>query len=88
MVSASEPPDPADADELERARVAEDELAFLALLRKMLDNLMDAHKVESIADLPHASHLVRRTVEECAVAKRIPPEVAVEIARRDLGFPR
>jgi inorganic triphosphatase YgiF len=86
-VSASEPPDPTDADELERARVAEEELAFLALLRKMLSHLMDAHKVESVADLPHAPHLVRRAVEECAVAKGIPPDVAAEIARRDLGFP-
>jgi hypothetical protein len=86
-VTASDSPDQADAEELERARAAEDELAFLTLLRKMLSHLMDAHNVESIADLPHAPDLVRRAVEECAVAKGIPSEVAAEIARRDLGFP-
>jgi hypothetical protein len=86
-VSASEPPRPSDAEELERARVAEDELAFLTLLRTMVGSLMDAHNVESVADLPHAPQLVRRAVEECAVAKGISREVAVELARRDLGFP-
>lgn len=87
MVSATEPPDPADGDELDRARIAEGEYAFLALLRKMVSLLLDAHGVESVADLPHAPQLVRRAVEECAVAKGIPPDLAAEIARRDLGFP-
>jgi hypothetical protein len=86
-VSADDPTNHVDAEELERARAAEDELAFLTLLRKMVSHLMDAHSVESIADLPHAPELVRKAVEECAVAKGIPPEVAAEIARRDLGFP-
>jgi hypothetical protein len=77
----------AAAKELEEARVAEHEVEFLALLRAMLGRLMDAYEVESVAELPHAHELVRRAVEECAVEKRISHEVAVEIARRDLGFP-
>ena len=84
---ATGPPDPDDGDELERARVAEDELEFLTLLRTMVSQLMDVYGVESVADLPHASRLVDRAVEECAVAKGISHETAAEIARRDIGFP-
>ena len=92
-MSAKEPRDPGEADELtaaaelENARVAEHELQFLTLLRATVRYLMDAHEVEAVADLPHAHALVRKAVEECAVARGLSHEVAAEIARRDLGFP-
>ena len=75
------------AEVLASARLAEHELEFLALLRTMIGHLMNAHEVESLADLPHARELVRKAVEECAIEKSIPLDAAVEIAHRDLGFP-
>lgn len=87
-MSASKPPNQGNTEELERARAAEEELEFLTLLRLMVSRLMDAYQVESVADLPHASRLVGRAVEECAVAKGLSHEAAAEIARRDLGFPQ
>lgn len=74
------------ARDLAEARIAEREAEFLTLLRAMVGHLMNAHKVEAVADLPHARDLVRRAVDECALAKGISPDVAADIARRDLGF--
>jgi hypothetical protein len=84
-VRASQPPN--SDDELAEARVAEHELEFVALLRAMVNHLMAAHGVESIADLPHAHELLCKAVEECAVEKGISHEAAAEIARRELGLP-
>ena len=92
-MSAKEPTNPGAADELteaaalDEARVAELELQFLTLLRATVRLLMDSHKVEVVADLPHAHALVRKAVEECALEKGLSYEAAAEIARRDLGFP-